>query len=82
MTKEILKDIHYRYGLDDIMGVPHPIIEDTLQNDIEWLIGQAKELSNIKRLLNDMRRLERNGQLFVDGEAYNIQYNRSVNDLD
>lgn len=55
-----------------------------IQDDdlVEWLIDQSKELSNIKRLLNDMRRLGRNGQLFIDGEAYNIQYNRSVDELE
>lgn len=48
----------------------------------EKLIKDEKELSNIKRLLNDIRRIGKGGTLYVDGQAYKVVHLCKVEDLD
>lgn len=48
---------------------------------IQEMQREEKELANIKRILHDIRRTERPGQLYVDGEVYAVRHVTSMEDF-
>lgn len=44
-------------------------------------VNNEEELKNIKRLLNDIRKSKsQEGQLFIDGHVYTVEYKWSVDE--